>query len=44
MSDRIMVMAGGRVRGFLDREEATQEKIMELATVTDRPAEGVTEA
>ncbi len=44
MSDRIMVMAGGRVRGFLDRGEATQEKIMELATVTDRPAEGMAKA
>ncbi len=31
MSDRIMVMHGGRVSGFLDRAEATQEKIMELA-------------
>lgn len=37
MSDRIMVMAGGRVRGFLSRAEATEEKIMELATMTDRP-------
>jgi ribose transport system ATP-binding protein len=36
MSDRIMVMAGGRVRGFLSREEATEEKIMELATITDK--------
>ena len=36
MSDRIMVMAGGRIRGFLNREEATEEKIMELATATDR--------
>ena len=36
MSDRIMVIAGGRIRGFLNREEATEEKIMELATATDR--------
>jgi len=31
MSDRIMVMHEGRVTGFLDRAEATQVKIMELA-------------
>lgn len=31
MSDRIMVMHEGHVSGFLDREEATQERIMELA-------------
>jgi len=31
MSDRIMVMHEGRVTGFLDRTEATQVKIMELA-------------
>ena len=31
MSDRIMVMHEGHVSGFLDRGEATQEKIMELA-------------
>ena len=31
MSDRIMVMHEGRVSGFLDRADATQEKIMELA-------------
>ena len=31
MSDRIMVMHEGHVSGFLDRKEATQEKIMELA-------------
>jgi ABC-type multidrug transport system ATPase subunit len=34
MSDRIMVIGSGRVQGFLDREEATEEKIMELATAT----------
>ena len=32
MSDRIMVMCDGRVTGFIDEEEATQENIMELAT------------
>lgn len=32
MSNRIMVMCEGRISGFLDKEEATQEKIMELAT------------
>ena len=32
MSDRVMVMCEGRISGFLDREEATQENIMELAT------------
>lgn len=32
MSDRIMVMCEGRISGFLSKEEATQESIMELAT------------
>lgn len=32
MSDRIMVMCDGRVTGFLDGSQATQENIMELAT------------
>ena len=32
MSDRIAVMCNGRITGFLDNSEATQEKIMELAT------------
>jgi ribose transport system ATP-binding protein len=32
MSDRIMVILEGRISGFLGREEATQEKIMNLAT------------
>ena len=31
MSDRIMVMHEGQVTGFLDRAEADQVKIMELA-------------
>ena len=32
MSDRIMVMCDGRVTGFVDGKDATQENIMELAT------------
>jgi ABC-type sugar transport system ATPase subunit len=32
MSDRILVMAEGRVTGILERGEATQERIMALAT------------
>ena len=32
MSDRIMVMCDGRVTGFIDGNDATQENIMELAT------------
>ena len=32
MSDRVIVMCSGRITGELGREEATQEKIMELAT------------
>ncbi len=32
MSDRIMVIHEGEVTGIVDREEATQERIMELAT------------
>lgn len=32
MSDRIMVMHEGKVTGFLDRSEATQVKVMELAS------------
>ncbi len=32
MSDRIMVMCDGRVTGFVDGSEATQENIMALAT------------
>ncbi len=31
MSDRVMVMHEGRVTGFLDRAEATQVRVMELA-------------
>ncbi len=32
MSDRVMVMCDGRITGFIDGKEATQENIMELAT------------
>lgn len=32
MSDRVMVMCDGRVTGFIDGAQATQENIMELAT------------
>lgn len=32
MSDRIMVMSEGKVTGIMDREDATQEKIMHLAS------------
>ncbi|MBN1430500.1 MAG: ATP-binding cassette domain-containing protein [Anaerolineae bacterium] len=34
MSDRVMVMCGGRSSGILDISEATQEKIMAFATGT----------
>jgi len=33
MSDRIYVVAEGKITGELDVKEATQDKIMELATV-----------
>ncbi|MCR5761021.1 MAG: sugar ABC transporter ATP-binding protein [Sphaerochaetaceae bacterium] len=32
MSDRIMVMCDGRCTGFIDGKEASQEKVMDLAT------------
>lgn len=32
MSDRVMVMHGGQVTGILNRDEATQVKVMELAS------------
>ena len=32
VSDRIAVMHEGKIAGFLDKKEATQEKIMQLAT------------
>ena len=41
MSDRILVMQGGRIRGELSREQATQERIMALATAhEDAPGPG----
>ena len=40
MSDRILVMSGGRITGELSREEATQEKVMTLATQGSEAAVG----
>ena len=40
MSDRIVVMCEGRVTGELSREEATQEKILELAMTKLTAVEG----
>ena len=40
MCDRIVVMCEGRVTGELSREEATQEKILELAMSKQAAAEG----
>ena len=40
LSHRIAVMAQGRITGFLDNEEATQENIMELATVGKSQSKG----
>jgi ribose transport system ATP-binding protein len=40
MSDRILVMSGGRITGELSTEEATQEKIMALATQGTEAAVG----
>lgn len=34
VSDRIMVMREGRVSGFIDGKEATEEKIMQLASIS----------
>lgn len=39
MSDRILVMREGRVTGELSREDATQEKLMALATAVVDPDE-----
>ena len=38
MSDRVIVMHEGRISGIVDRADATQEKIMELATGPDEAA------
>lgn len=35
MSDRVVVMCGGRVTGSLERTELSQEKIMHLATIQE---------
>ena len=43
MSDRIVVMCDGRITGVLSNAEATQEKIMELATLFN-PTENRNEA
>ncbi len=40
MSDRILVMSGGRITGELSAEEATQERVMELATLGSEAAVG----
>ncbi len=40
MSDRVLVMQGGRIRGELSRAEATQERIMALATESGPGAQG----
>lgn len=43
MSDRIMVMCEGRISGYVSPEEATQEKIMELATAFMKTSQEVIE-
>jgi ribose transport system ATP-binding protein len=40
MSDRILVMSGGRITGELSAEEATQERVMALATQASEAAVG----
>jgi len=40
MSDRILVMSGGRITGELSAEEATQEMVMALATQASEAAVG----
>lgn len=37
MSDRVLVMCEGRITGELSREDATQERVMQLATLTHQP-------
>jgi inositol transport system ATP-binding protein len=37
MSDRVLVMCEGRITGEVPREDATQERIMQLATGTQQP-------
>lgn len=43
LADRIVVMCNGRVTGTLDSAEATQEKIMELATQFDLATQDIRE-
>src|SRR4029079_6375684 len=38
MSDRILVMSGGRLRAEFSREEATQEKVLEATPIVERAA------
>jgi ribose transport system ATP-binding protein len=38
MSDRVLVMHEGRITGELSRAEATQERVMQLATGTTTTA------
>ncbi|MFJ2558356.1 MULTISPECIES: sugar ABC transporter ATP-binding protein [unclassified Streptomyces] len=42
MSDRVLVMAQGRIAGELDAGEATQDAVMALAVSTGPPAAGAT--
>ncbi|RJP20421.1 MAG: sugar ABC transporter ATP-binding protein [Candidatus Omnitrophota bacterium] len=42
MADRVLVMSCGRLVGELTREEATQEKIMDLATGAPHPDRRIT--
>jgi inositol transport system ATP-binding protein len=37
MSDRVLVMCDGRISGELARADATQERVMQLATATQQP-------
>ena len=38
MSDRVLVMAGGRITAEFARDEVTQEKVFEAATLVAAPA------
>jgi ABC-type sugar transport system ATPase subunit len=44
MSDRILVLSRGRLMGILDGKQATEERIMELATGTNSQVEAIGEA
>ena len=39
LSHRVLVMAGGRQRGILSRDDATPERIMDLALATNSPSQ-----